>query len=112
MSNTASFDRDEIQSIFGEYPHCMWPNCRNRGEDVHHTCKRRPPKGLDKSVMGSPYNASILCRKHHASGLKHRPNFQRILLHKTREVVRKAMKLGYNTDEDDKLFLTYFGCET
>ena len=97
--------------IFGEYPMCMWPGCRERAVDPHHICKRKAPKGLDKSIMSSPYNCSPLCRKHHSSGLKHRPNFQRILLHKAREQVRKAMKMGYNTDSDDILFLTHFGCE-
>lgn len=112
MKDAASFNRQDIIAVFGEFPSCLL--CGRRAEDVNHSLKRGYNEGIrpddeDREIMSSVFGASCLCRNCHSRGDIHRPEIQRTLLQKTKNMVELAVaNRVYELKQKDRDFLQKF----
>lgn len=115
MDDQASFNRDHLQAIWGEYPECV--QLRGRpAEHFHHILKRGHDFGARPSsefrvVFSSVFNAVALSPTAHNLGDIHRQDKVKEYLIRAQVEVMKAVERGaYQITENDKLFLNFVAC--
>jgi len=110
----ANFDKESLLAIYGDCPTCEGFQCTFNATETHHIRTRgykfgAKPSSEKRKIFSSIFNASPLCRHHHALGEIHRMDMEEDLLKKARNKVHDAMRRGdYTITDEDRLFLEIY----